>query len=115
MMTQAMFDAIAAIAKLSHRERDDLFAFIGIGKSQQSERQPVVAADDKPAPPKRNPNQFKGWSDDETLALLEYMEDAEIMSPKERMRKKRLLAKSIGRSVKAVEIRISAIKCGRAK
>ena len=114
MMTQAMFDAIAAIAKLSHRERVDLFAFMDIGKPQQQERQSAVA-DDKPATPKRNPNQFRAWSDEHTLALLEYMEDAEIMSPKERMRKKRLLAKSIGRSVKAVEIRISAIKCGRAK
>ena len=114
-MTEAMFEAIAAIAKLSHRERVDLFAFMDIGKPQQTERQSAVAVETKPAPPKRNQNGHRSWGDDETLALLDYMEDAEIMSPKERMRKKRLLAKSIGRSVKAVEVRMSAIKCGRAK
>lgn len=114
-MTDAMFEAIAAIAKLSHRERVDLFAFMDIARPQKTEQQPVVAVETKPVPPKRNPNQFTGWSYDQTLALFDYMEDAEIMSPKERMRKKRLLAKSIGRSVKAIEVRMSAIKCGKAK
>jgi hypothetical protein len=114
-MTEAMFNAIAAIANLSHDEQVELFAFLHKGKLSQPEREPSPAIEAKDHPQKRHPNANRKWSDEETLALLDYMEDAEIMSPKERMRKKRLLAKVIGRSVKAVENRASEIKCGRAK
>jgi hypothetical protein len=113
MISQALIDVLTAIGRLTYAEQSQLIQLIA--GEQPSTVETAAKPEVKDQPQKRHPNANRKWSDEETLALLDYMEDAEIMSPKERMRKKRLLAKSIGRSVKAVENRASEIKCGRAK
>jgi len=115
MITEPLFNAIAAISKLSFKEQMELFRFF---QSKQPV-EPVVVAEAKPVrlSPKLKGDWNSGnpWSDDETLGLLDLMERYEVMQPKQQKLSVAKFAKSVGRSVKAIQIRMSEIRTENAK
>jgi len=115
MITEPLFNAIAAISKLSFDEQVELFRFF---HSKQTEKPTAVTANN-PAKPttklKGDWNSGNPWSDEETLGLLDLMERCENIIPKQQKLNVARFAKSIGRSVKAIQIRMSEIRTENAK
>jgi hypothetical protein len=115
MITEPLFNAIAAISKLSFEEQMELFRFF----QSKPPAEPMVVAVAKPAKPEPKPKgEWKGgriWTDDETLGLLDLMERYDGMNPKQRRLSVQRFARSIGRTVKAIQIRMSEIRTENAK
>lgn len=104
MISQALIDALTAIGKLTYAEQSQLIHLIA------GDQPSTVETNVKPETKRRRKRAHKHWSDDETLMVLDHVEDAEIMSDRERRRKVRELARTLDRSVESIVRKIWRLK-----
>jgi predicted transcriptional regulator len=104
MISQALIDVLTAIGRLTYAEQSQLIQLIA------GEQPSTVETAAKPEVRRRRKRAHKHWDDDETLMILNHIEDAEIMSDRERRRKVRELARTLDRSVESIVRKVWRLK-----
>jgi hypothetical protein len=107
MISKQLNDAIACIAQLTQSEQERLIAFM--------QSPPSVMSEPAKATPKQSlvssSNRWhRHWTDEEHLLLMQHIEDEPAMSRAESKRKRRQIAKQLGRTVCAVNRKIQKLQ-----